>query len=110
MHRECCQCHRPFTAQDFLKEESQGMEAERKALGLEGVRFLYYSCPACRYGDIFVDIHHLENETAEAFERRRAELEAAVRQVRGDNTAVVITERRPAVGLGDRRRRSDPAG
>src|SRR5262249_32085005 len=103
MHRECFQCHRPFTAQDFVKEESQEMEADRKALGLEGVRFLYYSCPACRYADILVDIHHRENETAEAFERRRADLEAAVRQVRGDNTAVVITERRPAGGVGEPR-------
>jgi hypothetical protein len=40
-----------------------------------------------------VDIHRLENETAEAFERRRADLEAAVRQVHGENTAVVLMER-----------------
>jgi hypothetical protein len=93
MHRECCQCHRPFTAKDFVKEESQEMEAQRKALGLEGVRFLYYSCPACGCADIFVDVHRLENETAEAYQQRRADLEAAVRQVRGQNTAVVLTER-----------------
>jgi hypothetical protein len=93
MHRECLQCSRPFTARDFVKEESHEMEAQRKALGLEGVRFLYYTCPACGCADIFVDVHHLENETAEAYQKRRAELEAAVRQVHGEKTAVVITDR-----------------
>ena len=29
MHRECSYYHRPFTAQDFVKEESKGMEADR---------------------------------------------------------------------------------
>ena len=36
MLRVCSHCHRPFTRDDFVKEESKGMEAERKALGLEG--------------------------------------------------------------------------
>jgi hypothetical protein len=94
MHWECPNCHRPFTAEDFVKEESKGMEADRRALGLEGVRFLSYACPACGYADIFVDIHPLENETPEAFGRRRAELEAAVRQVRGDKMEVIVTPRR----------------
>jgi hypothetical protein len=93
MHRECCQCHQPFTAQDFVKEESHEMEAERKALRLEGVRFICYSCPGCGDVNIFVDIHHLEGETPEEFDRRKADLEAAARQVRGEKTAVVITER-----------------
>jgi uncharacterized protein (DUF2225 family) len=93
MHRECFQCHRPFTAQDLVKEESKGMEVDRQALGLEGVRFLYYACPACGYADIFVDIRRLEDETAEAFQQRRAALEAVVRQVQGDKTAVGITVR-----------------
>jgi hypothetical protein len=95
MHRECFQCRRSFTAQDFVKVETHEMEAERKALGLEGVRFLYYSCPACGFADIFVDIHHLPGETAEAFQRRRADLEAAVRQVHSDKLAIVMTEREP---------------
>jgi hypothetical protein len=46
MMRECTQCHRPFTAVDLAKEESEGMEAERKARGLEGLMFQYYTCPA----------------------------------------------------------------
>ena len=93
MHRECSYYHRPFTAQDFVKEESKGMEADRRALGLEGVRFLSYACPACGYADIFVDVHPLENETPEAFGRRRAELEAAVRQIKGNMMDVVVTPR-----------------
>ena len=47
MIRECTQCHRPFTPKDLAKEESKGMEAERKARGLEGLLFRYYTCPAC---------------------------------------------------------------
>src|SRR3989442_15827939 len=77
MYRECSHCGRPFAAQDFVKEESKGMETERKALGLVGVRFAYYTCPACAYADIFVDIHPLEEESAEAFQTRRGELEEA---------------------------------
>lgn len=90
MYRDCSHCHRPFTPQDLVKEESKGMEAERKALGLEGIRFLYYSCPACKYDDIFVDILPLQDETPEQFQKRRRELEATVRQVRGEKTDVVV--------------------
>jgi hypothetical protein len=42
--RECSHCHKPLTPQEFVKEVSKGMELERKALGLQGVRFLYYTC------------------------------------------------------------------
>jgi hypothetical protein len=93
MQRECAQCQRRFTPQDFVKEDSKDMEIERKALGLEGVRFLYYTCPNCGHDAIFLDLHHLDGETPEAFNRRRAELESAVGQVQGRNVAVVITER-----------------
>jgi hypothetical protein len=93
MMRECSQCHKPYTVQEFVKEESKGMEAERKALGLEGVRFLYYTCHECGHADIFVDVHPLESETEEAYRVRRAELEAAVQQMEGANTGVTLTER-----------------
>jgi hypothetical protein len=93
MHRECSHCRRDFTAKDLVKEESRGMEADRKSLGLEGVRFLYYSCPACGFDEIFVDIHPLEGETAADFRRRRRELEKAVRDFHGDHIEVVLSER-----------------
>jgi hypothetical protein len=96
MMRECTQCQRPFAPQDFVKEESKNMESERKALGLEGVRFLYYTCPRCNRDAIFLDLHYLDGETPEAFSLRRAELEAAVRQVHAEHIGVVITERKPA--------------
>src|SRR5207237_615042 len=47
MKRECTRCGRPFTPGDLAREESREMAAKRRAAGLEGVRFLYYSCPRC---------------------------------------------------------------
>lgn len=94
MLRECSYCHRPFTRNDFVKQESKGMEAERKALGLEGVHFLYYACPECGYADIFLDVCSLEGEDHEAFRSRREALETAVRQVHADKAEVVLTEKR----------------
>jgi hypothetical protein len=93
MMRECSQCHRPHTAQDFVKEESKGMEAERKALGLEGVRFLYYTCPACNHAEIFVDLHPLGGESDEHYRTRRSELEAAVQELHATNVGITLTER-----------------
>jgi len=92
MLRECTKCDRPFTVLDFVKEESRGMEADRRALGLEGVRFLYFTCPACGQADIFIDLHPLKGEPEEVFQARRAGLEAAIRQVGSENTAVVLIE------------------
>ncbi len=93
MLRECTRCHRPFAAPDLAKEESKGMEAERKALGLQGVLFRYYTCPQCGQADIFIDLHALEGETPEAFRQRRDELEATVRQLHSDQVDVVLTEK-----------------
>ena len=90
MHRECSYCRRPFTAQDFVKEESKGMEADRRALGLEGVRFLSYACPACGYADIFVDVHAIAGETPKQFQQRRWELESTVRQLYAERVAVIV--------------------
>ena len=93
MLRECSQCRRPYAAQNFVKEESKGMEAERKALGLAGVRFLYYACPGCKHADIFVDLHPLEGESDEHYRARRSELEAAVRELHAKNVGVTLIER-----------------
>jgi hypothetical protein len=93
MMRVCSHCGRPFTAQDFVKEESRNMEADRKAWGLEGVRFVYYTCPVCSYADIFLDIHHQQGESQENFEKRRMALESAVRQMHGEQVEVILSER-----------------
>ena len=91
--RECSHCHKPLSPQELAREESQGMEAERKALGLQGVRFLYYNCNGCGYADIFVDIHPVVGETRDAFRQRRWELESTVRQLHAERVEVVLTEK-----------------
>jgi hypothetical protein len=93
MMRTCSHCQRPFTPQDLSKEESKGMEAERKALGLQGVLFRYYTCPACHYADIFLDVTRLKGETEDDYRRRRAELEATARNLHSERVEVVIDER-----------------
>ena len=93
MLRECTHCHRPFTPQDLARRESKGMEAERKALGLQGVLFRYYTCPQCGQADIFLDIHPLQGETSEAFRQRRDELETTVQQLHTDQVDVVLIEK-----------------
>jgi hypothetical protein len=93
MIRLCRHCSRAFTAQDFVKEESKNMEADRKRLGLEGIRFLYYTCPACKYDDIFLDMHHRDDETSEQFELRRDALEKAIRVTHTEKVQVTLTER-----------------
>jgi hypothetical protein len=95
MQRNCLCCHKLLTPQELCKEETKGMEAERKALGLEGVLFRYYHCAGCGTDDIFVDLHPLEGESDENFRARRAELEAAVRKVHVERTKLALVERYP---------------
>ena len=92
MLRKCTRCHKDFTPQELSREETKGMEAQRRALGLEGVLFLYYTCSACAHADIFVDLHPLDGETDEAFRRRRDELEAVINGLEGEGVDVVLVE------------------
>jgi hypothetical protein len=69
------------------------MESERKALGLEGVLFRYFTCSACGNASIFVDVHALKDETPEAFAARRAQLEAAVKQSHGEGVEAVLVDK-----------------
>jgi hypothetical protein len=72
------------------------MEAERKAAGLEGVRFLYYRCRGCGTDDIFVDILPRDGEFVEDYERRRGEMEDVVRGLHAERVgAVVVPVRGP---------------
>lgn len=93
MMRKCSHCQKDFTPQELCRQESRGLESERKALGLEGVLFRYYTCSACGYADIFVDLHPLEGESAEAIRQRREDLETTVRQLHGEKVEVVVVER-----------------
>jgi hypothetical protein len=87
MQRECTACRRLFTPRDLDRTESRNMEAERKASGLVGVRFLYYTCPACAAASIFVDILPLQDELMEDFHRRRDDMEQVVRRLHADHAA-----------------------
>jgi ribosomal protein S27AE len=90
MNRECTRCGRPFALADMSREETQNMEAQRKANGLEGVRFLYFHCPGCGMDDIFVAILPLDTEFAEDYEARREAMEKVVRSLHADGVEVVV--------------------
>jgi hypothetical protein len=96
MLRECSNCHRPFTRQDFFKDESRHLEADRKAAGLAGLRFFDYRCPGCGTEDVFVDVCRLESETDEEYAARRKTLEASVRVVQAPSIEVIVADRRAA--------------
>ena len=96
MKRECTRCRRPFTPADLVRDQTRNMEAQRKAAGLEGVRFLYCRCPSCGMDDIFVDILPLSGESPDDFRARRDEMEEVVRRLHGDHVeAVVVPVQKP---------------
>jgi len=89
MRRECAICGRAFGSADLAREESRGLAAARKAAGLDGVRFLVYLCP-CGTEDLFVDVVPRDDEFAEDFDRRRAELEGVARRLHREGTAIQV--------------------
>ena len=93
MMRLCSKCAKEFTPQELDREDSKGLESERKALGLEGVLFRYYSCSACGQADIFVDVLPLDGESEGEFCQRREELETTLQQLEGEGVAVVVSAR-----------------
>jgi hypothetical protein len=88
--RDCTRCGRSFTLPDLSREETGNLEAERKANGMEGIRFLYFHCPACGMNDIFVAILPLETEFAEDYEARRDAMEKVVRSLHADGVEAVV--------------------
>jgi len=66
------------------------MLSQRKAAGLEGVRFLYYHCAGCGMDDIFVDVIPRESESAEEYQSRRDAMEAVVRTLHADDIDAVV--------------------
>lgn len=90
MDRDCTRCSRRLAGADLVREASENMEAERKAAGLEGVRFVYYRCPGCGADSIFVDILPRDGEPAADFEGRRGAMEAVVRGLHSGAVAAVV--------------------
>ncbi len=93
MMRLCSHCGKEFTPKELSREDSKGLEAARKAQGLEGVLFRFYVCSACHQADIFVDVLPLEGEFDEDVRRRREELEGTIRQLEGEGVEVVVCAR-----------------
>ena len=90
MHRDCTHCRCPLTTDAFVREASENMEAERKAAGLEGIRFVYYHCAGCAADSIFVDILPRDGELVEDYEGRRGAMEAVVRGMHAGAVAAVV--------------------
>ena len=89
MHRQCAHCGRAFAPADLAREESRELEALRKGANLDGVRFLAYRCP-CGTEDIFVDVLPRDDEFADDFDRRRADLESVARRLQGGGTQIQV--------------------
>jgi hypothetical protein len=90
MQRGCTRCCRPFTLADLRREETGNLEAQRKATGLEGAKFLYFHCPACGMDDIFVAIPPRETELAQDYEARRDAMEEVVRGLHAGHVEAVV--------------------
>ena len=99
MLRNCSHCQKPFTPSELRKELSREMEAERKALGLDGVLFRCYDCARCGTADIFVDVLAREGESDEQFRARRDELESMIRRLHPEGKEVILVERHPGFSV-----------
>ena len=90
MQRDCTRCRRPFALADLSREETENLEAGRKATGLEGVKFVYFRCPGCGMDDVFVAILPLPTEFAQDYEARREAMEKVVRGLHAEDVAAVV--------------------
>jgi hypothetical protein len=66
------------------------METARVALGVEGVRFRYYSCPRCGHDHVFVEILALPGETPHDLRSRQEVLARAAQEVRALDTTIIV--------------------
>lgn len=94
MRRTCTKCGRPFEPADLVRDRSRQMEADRRASGLDGVRFVTYRC-LCGAEDVFIDVLPRDDELAEDFDRRKAAMEEAARRVRADGVEAQIVSVAP---------------
>jgi hypothetical protein len=87
----CCACQTKLGRIAVLEEQSQDMEAARRAFGLEGVRFRYYCCPRCDHDNVFLMLIPLPGETHEQLGERKSALAAEIGSVTAWRTTVVVT-------------------
>jgi len=92
MQRACKHCGQQLTVHDLAKSKTVSMETDRKESGLKGFRFRCYNCPQCGYEDLFVDVLHLHGEDLAGYERRREQLDGAVRDVHEPMVEVSLVE------------------
>src|SRR5262245_19925727 len=97
MRRTCTNCGRAFEAFDLVRDRSRQMEADRKAAGLDGVRFVTYRCP-CGTEEVFIDVLPRDDESVEDFDRRRAAMEEAARRIRADGVEAQVIPVAPRGG------------
>ena len=90
MSRDCPRCSLPLAPTDLVREDTTGMEAERAAAGLEGIRFLYFRCSHCTADTILVGIIPGDGEFVEDYEARRAGLEEVVRGFQAGPVAAAV--------------------
>jgi hypothetical protein len=88
----CICCMHRLGPDDVLETESRNMEAARTSIGLEGVRFRYYSCGRCGHDHVFLEVAPLPSETPPDREQRTAALARAAREVRVVRTTVLVVE------------------
>ena len=90
MMQQCLHCSHAFMTSELSRDASKAIEAEREALGIEGVFFRCYACVECGHENLFLDVHRLEGESLAAFRSRRAEFESSIRQTPHESVEVAI--------------------
>ena len=93
MYRACSHCGKPFSASDLCKDVSKRLEAQRMALGVEGVLFRVYNCSRCNRDDLFVDVCSVPGESAEEYRARKDGLEDLIQDLPMTEADVVLAER-----------------
>jgi hypothetical protein len=90
--RVCNSCQRRLGHESLLDVQSERMEAARLSVGLEGVRFRYYTCPQCGQDHVFLEVVPLPDESCQDFVGRKAALAQIAQEVRALRTTIVVVE------------------
>jgi hypothetical protein len=83
------------------------METARRAIGLEGLRFLYLNCPKCGHDNMFLVVLRLSAETDQDYQGRKKSVARAVQGVSNVATTIVVVD--PDIWQGGRIRWFGPS-